>query len=74
MVLKMIRQGRLIQKSHISAEAKSLKTRVEGLSNYHSNKTAVEAARWEASGLNKGLLSQNIYSKETWTTALSLTE
>jgi hypothetical protein len=40
------------------------KLELKGLSDYHSNETAVEAARWEASGLNKGLLSQNIYSKE----------
>ncbi len=45
------------------------------LSDYHSNEIAVEAARWGASGAIKGLLSQNIHSKkESWTTALSLTE
>ncbi len=37
---------------------------LKGLSSYHPNETGVEAARWEASWLNKGLLSQNIYSKE----------
>jgi hypothetical protein len=36
------------------------------LSEYHSNETAVEAARQEASGPNEGLLSRNMsmYSKE----------
>jgi hypothetical protein len=45
-------------------EAEILILGLKGLSDYHSNETAVEAARWEASGPNKGLLSQNIYSKE----------
>ncbi len=34
-------------------EAKSLKTRVKGLSDYYSNETAVGAARQGASGPNK---------------------
>ncbi len=37
---------------------------LKGLSDYHSNETAVEAVRREASGPNKGLLILNIYSKE----------
>ncbi len=37
---------------------------LKGLSDYLSNEKAVEAARQEANGPNKGLLSQNIYSKE----------
>ncbi len=34
-------------------EAKSLKTRVKGLSDFYSSEMAVEAAIWEASGSNK---------------------
>ncbi len=37
---------------------------LKGLSDYHSNETAVEAARRGASGLNKrATLTKNIYSK-----------
>ncbi len=37
---------------------------LKGLSDYHSNETAVEAAGREARGPNKGLISQNIFSEE----------
>jgi hypothetical protein len=37
---------------------------LKGLSDYHSNETAVKAARWEAGGPNSLLLSRNIHSKE----------
>jgi hypothetical protein len=40
---------------------------LKGLSVYHSNKTAMEAARREASGLVKGLLSKHLLKKESWT-------
>jgi hypothetical protein len=46
----MIRWGRLVQWIHSSAAAKSLKTRVQGVSNYHSNEIAVKEARREARG------------------------
>ncbi len=49
---------------------------LKGLSDYHSNETGAEAARQEARGPNKGLLSWNIciLKRESWTTALSLTK
>jgi hypothetical protein len=48
---------------------------LKGLSDYHSNETAVMAAKQEASGLNKRLLSRkHLLKRESWTTALSLTE
>ncbi len=50
MVLEMIRRGRLVRQSSSSAEAKSLKAKAKGLSSYHSNETAAEAARREARG------------------------
>jgi hypothetical protein len=53
MVLKTIRRGRLVRWSHSSAEVKSLKTRVNGTVDNHSNEMAVKAARRGASVLNK---------------------
>jgi hypothetical protein len=51
------------------------KLRLKGLSNYHSNDTAVEAARRGASGLNKrATLTTFTQKKESWKTDLSLTE
>jgi hypothetical protein len=44
-------------------------------SDYHSNEKAVKAARRGPVGIIKGLLSGHVYSKkESWKTALSLTE
>jgi hypothetical protein len=37
---------------------------LKGLSDYHSNETAVEAARREASGPNNGRIPGKIYLKE----------
>jgi hypothetical protein len=56
MVLEMI-MGRLIKSSCSSAEARVSKLRLKGLSDYYFHEIAVEAARREASGLDKGLLS-----------------
>jgi hypothetical protein len=53
MVLEMIRLVRLIRWSRSSAEAKSLKTRAKGLSDYHSSEAVVEAAIRGANGPNK---------------------
>ncbi len=48
---------------------------LKGLSDYHSNEMAVEAARWEASGPNKrATLMKHLLKRESWTAALSLTE
>ncbi len=38
----------------VQRRSKVSKLGLKGLSDYHSNETAVEAARWEAGGLNKG--------------------
>jgi hypothetical protein len=53
MVLETIRLGRLVWYNYSLAEAKSLKIGLKGLSGYHSNEMAGEAARQGASGLNK---------------------
>jgi hypothetical protein len=56
-------------------EAKSLKTKVKGLSDYQSNETTVKAARQGASGPNKrATLTKCILKKESWETALNLTK
>ncbi len=49
---------------------------LKGLSDYHSNKIAVEAARWGPVGrIKKATLAEYLLKKrESWTTALSLTE
>jgi hypothetical protein len=44
------------------------------VSDYHSNEAAVEAARLGDSELNKGATLMGYLLKESWTTALSLTE
>jgi hypothetical protein len=50
MVYEMIRLGRVVWQSRSSVEAISLKTRVTGTVHYHSNETAVEAAKRDARG------------------------
>ncbi len=73
-VLKTIRQGRLVWKA-IAQQRPSLKTRVKGTVDYHSNEIAHEAAIQGASGLNKeATLVKHLLKRESWTTALSLTE
>ncbi len=47
---------------------------LKGLTDYHSNETAVEAARWGPVGRIKGLLSLHYSKKDSYKTALSLTE
>jgi hypothetical protein len=48
---------------------------LKGPSDHHSNETAVEAARWGASGPNKrATLMEYLLKRERWTTALSLTD
>jgi hypothetical protein len=48
---------------------------LKGLSDYHSNETAVEADCGGPVGQINGLLSWHVYSKkESWKTALNLTE
>jgi hypothetical protein len=64
MVLEMTRQGRLVWWSRSSAEAKSLKLGLKGLSDYHSNEIAVKAARRGASGLNKKCYSHGISTQK----------
>jgi hypothetical protein len=60
MVLQMIRWRSLVQKGHSSAEAKSSKLGLKELSDYYFSEIAVEAARREASGLNKNGYSHRI--------------
>jgi hypothetical protein len=59
MVLKMIWSGR----AEALCRPRVSKLRAKLLSDYHSNETVVEAARWGASGLNKGVLSRHVYSR-----------
>ncbi len=48
---------------------------LKGLSEYHFNETAVEAARWGASGPNKtATLTECLLKRESWTTASNLAE
>jgi hypothetical protein len=65
MVLEMIRQGRLVQRTRSSAEAKSLKTRVKGTvrlpCQLDSSRGGQTGGR--AGGQVKGLLSQGFYSR-----------
>ncbi len=45
-------------------KAKSLKIGLKGLSDYYSSEIAVEATRWEDSGLNKrATLKENLIKK-----------
>jgi hypothetical protein len=48
---------------------------LKGLSDCHSNETAVKSARWGASGPDKrATLIKYLLKGESWTTALSLTK
>jgi hypothetical protein len=64
MVLEMIRRGGWSGRAIAQRRPSVSKLELKGLFDYHSNEIAVKAARREAGGLNKGLLSRNIYSKE----------
>jgi hypothetical protein len=50
MVLDMIRQGCWFGRAVAQRRPRASKLRLKGLSDYHSNEIAVEAARWEARG------------------------
>jgi hypothetical protein len=50
MVLVMIRRGRLSGRAAAQQRPRVSKLRAKGLSDYHSNEIAVEAARQEARG------------------------
>jgi hypothetical protein len=48
---------------------------LKGLSDYHSDKTAVEAARRGSCGpIKRATLTKHLLKRERWTSALSLTE
>jgi hypothetical protein len=75
MVLEMIRQGRLTSTAIAQQSSRVSKLGLKGLSDYHSNEIAVEAARRGASGPNKrATLMKHLLNRECWTTALNLTE
>ncbi len=75
MVLEMIRWGGWSGRAIDQQRPRISKLGLKGLSYYHSNEKAVEAARQEASGLNKrATLMEYLFKRESLTTALSLTK
>jgi hypothetical protein len=69
-VLEMIRRGRLVAAQW---RPRVSQLGLKGLSDYHSNEMAVEAARQGASEPNKrATLTKHLLKRESWSTALSL--
>jgi hypothetical protein len=64
MVLETIRRGRLVRRAIAQQRPKVSKLGLKGLSDCHSNESAVEAARRGACGLNKKGYSQEIFTKK----------
>ncbi len=73
LVLEMIRQGRLVQRSRSSAEAKSLKTRVKGTVRLPLQLDSSQGGQTGGQGAEmKGFSHRESTEGENWTTALNL--
>jgi hypothetical protein len=63
MVLETIRQGGWSKRAITQQRPRISKPELKGLSNYYSNKIAVEAARWGASGPKRATLTKYLLKK-----------
>jgi hypothetical protein len=75
MLLKTIRWGGCSSRAVAQLRLRVSKLGLNGLSDYHSNQTAVKAARLGPSGPKKRTtLTECLLKRQSWTIALSLIE